>query len=138
MPLKCVFCEKAHLPSERCGSDTEGGLLGGRRAGVLPVEDERAREALAGVREEMAKPRLDRARAALSKVEERKEVRPLSSTNIEPLSKAPAASAKRPGPQGFDRNAYHKAYMREYMRGWRARRKVDGSAETSDYSLRGA
>ena len=27
----------------------------------------------------------------------------------------------------FDRAAYHKAYMRKYMRGWRARRKGGGA-----------
>ena len=27
-------------------------------------------------------------------------------------------------PGGFDRNAYHKAYMKTYMRAWRARRKA--------------
>jgi hypothetical protein len=57
----------------------------GREAG--PVEDERAREALAGVREEL------RRRAA----------------------EAPPAMK-----EGFDRGRY----QREYMRGWRARRKA--------------
>jgi hypothetical protein len=78
--LKCVLCGLAHLPPERCGSDTEAGLA--------------------------ASARLDGARAALARVE------------------APAESAKRPGPPGFDRNAYHKAYMKEYMRGWRARKRA--------------
>ena len=53
----------------------------------LPVEDERAREALAGVREEMRR-----------------------------LAKAPPAA------KGFDRGKY----QREYMRGWRARKKGGG------------
>ena len=61
--------------------------------------------------------------------EERKEVRPLTSTNIDPLRQAPDEGARRRGPKGgFDREAYHKAYMkaymREYMRGWRARRRA--------------
>ncbi len=29
--------------------------------------------------------------------------------------------------KGFDRNVYHKDYMKTYMRKWRARRKGDGS-----------
>jgi hypothetical protein len=65
--------------------------------------------------------RLEVARAALAQVEERKEVTPLKTVN-EPLTQAPVDGAKRPGPQGFDRNAYHRAYMKAYMRGWRARR----------------
>jgi hypothetical protein len=40
----------------------------------------------------------------------------------EVLSPSPA-KAKRPG---FDRAAYQKVYMREYMRAWRARKK-DGA-----------
>ena len=67
--------------------------------------------------------RLEQARAVLREVEERKEVRPLKTVH-EPLSEAPVDSAKRPGPKGFDRNAYHRAYMKAYMRGWRARRKA--------------
>lgn len=72
--------------------------------------------------------RLAQARAVLAQVEERKEVRPLTHTNLEPLTKAPAEGAKRPGPSAaapvkmFDRAAYQKAYMKEYMRGYRARR----------------
>lgn len=50
-------------------------------------------------------PRLAAARAVLREVEERKEVMPLPT----------------PGPQGFDRAAYQRAYMR----GWRARRKEE-------------
>ena len=103
MPLRCVICGMAHLPPERCGSDTEAGLA--------------------------ASAKLDRARAALARVEapvreDRKEVRPLPSQTVPNLSKAPAESAKRPGPEGFDRNAYHKAYMKAYMRGWRARKRA--------------
>ena len=43
-----------------------------------------------------------------------------------PAPVARKASVARPeaaGKAGFDRNAYHKAYMKTYMRGWRARRK---------------
>jgi hypothetical protein len=65
----------------------------------LPVEDERAREALAGVREEM------RRRAA-------------------PVAKEAVLAS--PKAEGFDRAAYHKTYMKDYMRGWRARRKGGG------------
>jgi hypothetical protein len=54
----------------------------------LPVEGERAREALAGVRAEMRR-----------------------------LAKAPPAVK-----EGFDRGKY----QREYMRGWRARKKGGG------------
>jgi|HubBroStandDraft_3_1064219.scaffolds.fasta_scaffold66449_2 hypothetical protein len=95
--LKCVLCGRSHLPSEVCGRDTEAGLGYRVRAALaradegrkeLPVEDERARAALAGVREEM-------------------------------LRRADEAS---PAVTGFDRGKY----QREYMRGWRARKKGGG------------
>ena len=70
----------------------------------------------------VAPTRLEVARAALAQVEERKEVMPLPTKGPNALSEAPADSAKRPGPKkgGFDRAAY----QREYMRGWRARKKA--------------
>jgi hypothetical protein len=30
--FRCVLCGRSHLPSERCGSDTEAGLVGARVA----------------------------------------------------------------------------------------------------------
>jgi hypothetical protein len=68
--------------------------------------------------------RLAQARAALAEAEDRKEVRPLAQiTPNKPLSEAPDEGARRSGPGGFDRAAYHKSYMKDYMRGWRARKK---------------
>jgi hypothetical protein len=64
----------------------------GRKA--LPVEDERARAALAGVREEMGR-----------------------------RAKAPPA-VKKGFDRAAYQKAYMKPYMKEYMRGWRARRKA--------------
>jgi hypothetical protein len=40
MGLKCVLCGCSHLPTERCGRDTEGGL--GRGAISAPVSVARA------------------------------------------------------------------------------------------------
>ena len=74
--------------------------------------------------------RLAKARAVLAEVEGRKEVRPApvrkeieldipptAKERVERLEKAKAAPEPvAPKKAGFDRNAYHKAYMRDYMR----------------------
>ena len=78
--------------------------------------------------------RLAKARAVLAEVEGRKEVRPAPvldglmnkpTTEARPavrLEKAKAAPEPvAPKKAGFDRNAYHKAYMRDYMRRRRAK-----------------
>jgi|HubBroStandDraft_6_1064221.scaffolds.fasta_scaffold16178_8 hypothetical protein len=83
MPLRCVFCGLAHLPSERCGSDTEAGLARSVfKAAVIQgqafVQDGRV---LRGEEVLAASSEAERAR--------------------------------------FDRAKY----QREYMRGWRARKK---------------
>jgi hypothetical protein len=80
--------------------------------------------------------RLARARAALAQVEERQEVRPSPTIELPiPETAAERAAVKgrkmpkaeavlSPAPRlGFDRNAYHKAYMKTYMRAWRARKR---------------
>jgi hypothetical protein len=137
MGLRCVICGMAHLPSERCGSDTEAGLaasarLDRARAALaeaegrkeLPVEDERAREALAGVREAM---RRRVAEAPVAK-EAFKEAAIHGQAFVEDgRVLKPEEVLAPPEAEGFDRNAYHKAYMKAYMRGWRARKK--GRAE---------
>jgi hypothetical protein len=121
MGLKCVICGMAHLPSERCGADTEAGLaasakLDRARAALReaerkegPVEDARAREALAGVREELrrrAAPVHGQAFVQDGRVLKREEV------------------LAAPKAEGFDRAAYHKTYMKDYMRAYRARKKA--------------
>ena len=88
--------------------------------------------------------RLEAARAVLAQVEERKEVRPLpgggdgvlatlgppllmQDRHLEAIKAAEKARAAKKA--GFDRNVYHKAYMKTYMRGWRARKRRRAAEE---------
>jgi hypothetical protein len=133
MPLKCVFCGSAHLPSESCGRDTEGGLTGGPSARL-----ERARAVLseasakAGVEyrppRDLPMPKAEfQAPAQSSGSMQAKADRsfdypytspPLQKVGNDPdLTKAPADGAAQSS-GGFDRAAYQRAYMRAY----RARR----------------
>jgi predicted transcriptional regulator len=105
MGLKCVLCGLAHLPSERCGADTEAGLA--------------------------ASAKLDRARAALARVEApvAKEAFKEAAVHGQAFVKDGRVLKREevlaaPKAEGFDRNAYHKTYMKDYMRGWRARKKA--------------
>jgi hypothetical protein len=99
MGLRCVLCGRSHLPTEVCGRDTEAGLGRGALARVevgASVVKEAVREALVTGSAFVQDGRVLRAEEVL----------------------APATKS--------DRAAYHKAYMREYMRGWRARKKGGG------------
>lgn len=105
--MKCVICEKAHLPSERCGLDTEAGLA--------------------------ASARLDRARAVLARVEApvAKEAFKEAAVHGQVFVQdgrvlKPEEVLAPPKAKGFDRNAYHKIYMRAYMRRRRAAAKASG------------
>jgi hypothetical protein len=101
MALKCVLCGMAHLPNEVCGRDTEGGVARAfREAPAAPVS--RPVEAA----------RLERARAVLSEAEGRK------AASAPPIAKQASESAV--ASEKFDRVAY----QREYMRAYRARKKM--------------
>jgi hypothetical protein len=74
--------------------------------------------------------RVERARAVLTEASERMGVEYRPPRDL-PMPKhefqAPAQSSggvQAKEGRGFDRNAYHKAYMKGYMRVWRARRKA--------------
>jgi hypothetical protein len=78
--------------------------------------------------------RLEKARAVLSEASARTgvECRPPEPVLMQDrhLGAIKAAqSAKERQPPGFDRNAYHKVYMREYMRAYRAHRKGAGAGK---------
>ena len=94
--MKCILCGAVHLPSERCGRDTEAGLA--------------------------VSARLERAKAGEARVEAPRDLAGVASAPVTPVS--PPAKAG-----GFDRNAYHKSYMREYMRRRRAAAKIEGEGE---------
>ena len=110
MPLKCVICGLAHLPSERCGADTEAGLA--------------------------ASAKLDRARAALARVEAPVVNEAFREAAIHGQAfvkggrvlKSEEVLAPPPKAEGFDRNAYHKAYMKAYMRDYRARKRAPATS----------
>ena len=137
MPLKCVFCGAAHLPSESCGRDTEGGLARGPSArldqarAVLSAASERVGAKVAadpplplGGQHVIVDDGYRSLQQSAMQAMQAKEVMPLQNpVNPNSLTKAPADGAVRSGPQGFDRAAYHKAYMKTYMQTYRARRK---------------
>jgi len=108
--FRCPKCgeRSADLEGHRCVPASD--RLAKARAALAeaerkegPVEDERAREALAGVREEM------RRRAA-----------PPSEPPSAPPAPVEWSGGRAVEQQGFDRAKY----QREYMRGWRARRRA--------------
>lgn len=88
---------------------------------------------LEGHRCAVAPDRLEVARAVLSKASERVGVKEafreaavtgqafVKDGRVLKSEEVLAAPTKA---EGFDRNAYHKAYMKTYMRGWRARKKA--------------
>jgi hypothetical protein len=116
MPLTCVFCGLAHLPSESCGRDTEAGLA---RPGWTSDRLARARAVLSEAEGRVGAPVVKEAflEAAVHGQAFVKDGRVLKGEEV----LAPAKEER-----GFDRNAYHKAYMKAYMRAWRARRKGSG------------
>ena len=80
--------------------------------------------------------RLEQARAVLGKASERVGAAyrppvdlPMPAYGFQELARSSGSGEASAAPlakerSGFDRNAYHKAYMKTYMKGWRARRKA--------------